>query len=257
MSQNSYTTAELDGQTSYISRASNKAANRGILVVNSAGNSGGGSWHYIGMPADADSVLAIGAVNAQRQIVGFSSRGPSADGRLKPNVSAQGEGAAVTSLGNGVTYVNGTSFSSPLTAGAAACLWQKFPGRTNMEIFHAIEYSSHLYFNSNNNYGWGIPDFSDIDFTRTGVESVVGTKGDFDLFPNPANETLAIKPGESFQSGGVDVHVYSSGMEVLTVIGIPKDGTTRFAINDLAAGFYIVELRQSGHSEFATVVVAR
>src|SRR5690606_33133644 len=96
----SYTYEDMDGQTTWISRAGNIAARKGMLVVNSAGNSGAAPWHYIGAPADADSVLAIGAVAADSAVVAFSSRGPSFDGRVKPNVCAQGSQTVMANANN-------------------------------------------------------------------------------------------------------------------------------------------------------------
>src|SRR5690606_33629667 len=135
----------MDGNTALITKGADLAASKGILVVNSAGNSGNNSWKFIGAPADGDSVLAVGAVDTLKQMAVFSSYGPSADNRIKPNVCAVGQFAAVTNFNNSVSYSNGTSFSSPIIAGAAAILWQKFPNVNNMEIFKAIQNSAHLF----------------------------------------------------------------------------------------------------------------
>ncbi|MBN8702459.1 MAG: S8 family serine peptidase [Bacteroidetes bacterium] len=151
--------ADLDGNTTRITIGADIAASKGILVVNSAGNSGSSSWFYIGAPADGDSVLAIGAVNANQQYASFSSKGPSADGRIKPNVAAKGQAATVTNFSNGISSANGTSFSSPIIAGAAASLWQANPNATNMQIFKAIEQSATNYDNPDNLTGYGIPNF--------------------------------------------------------------------------------------------------
>lgn len=168
-----YTYESMDGQTTYISRAGNMAARKGMLVINSAGNSGTLPWHYISAPADADSVLAIGAVGPDSLFAAFSSRGPSFDGRVKPNVCAQGFKTVLASTGNTVFRGNGTSFSSPVLSGLAACLWQTNPTATNMQVFRAIEQSAHLYTNPNDSLGYGLPNFF---LARTLLDNmVVGT----------------------------------------------------------------------------------
>ncbi len=153
-----HTYADMDGNTCVASRAADMAAQRGILVVNSAGNSGNSPWYYITAPSDGDSVLCVGAVNADRLHAEFSSFGPSADGDVKPNICTMGERTIFAAMDSTIRTGNGTSFSSPIMAGAAACLWQAFPHKTNMEIFRAIEQSASLYANPNDSLGHGIPD---------------------------------------------------------------------------------------------------
>lgn len=149
--------SELDGNTTRISRGADMAAAKGILVVNSAGNSGNNTWRYIGAPADADSILTIGAVDAYGNFASFSSYGPSADDQVKPTVCAQGQGAYVVSSSDGVYPSNGTSFSSPIMAGAVACLWQANKTMTNMEIIESVKKSASRYSNPDSMYGYGVP----------------------------------------------------------------------------------------------------
>ena len=155
-----HTYADLDGNTTFITRGADKAASKGILVINSAGNSGNGDWFYIGAPADGDSVLAIGAVNPESEYASFSSKGPSFDQRVKPNVAAQGSNAVIASFEGGTRTGNGTSFSSPILTGMAACLWQAFPSFGNMDILHTIEASANQFNNPDAFIGYGIPDFT-------------------------------------------------------------------------------------------------
>ena len=161
-SLDSHSYADMDGNTTIITNAADLAASRGILVINSAGNSGNNNWHYIGAPADGDSVLAIGAVDAQGNSVSFSSRGPSFDGRVKPNVCALGYQAVVAASDSTIQLASGTSFSSPILSGLAACLWQYNITANNMQIFSLIEQSAHLFSNPNDSLGFGIPNFSNI-----------------------------------------------------------------------------------------------
>jgi subtilisin family serine protease len=155
-----HTYQDMDGNTTPITIAADLAASKGILVVNSAGNSGNNSWQYIGAPADGDSVFSIGAVNAYGNYVSFSSKGPTYDGRIKPDVVAQGSGSTIINAYSGnVSTGSGTSFSSPITAGMVACLWQANPTKRNTEIMEAIRQSASLANNPDTLLGWGIPDY--------------------------------------------------------------------------------------------------
>lgn len=154
-----YFTKNMDGKSSLVVKAANMAARKGILVVNSAGNEADSRWKYIITPADGDSVLAVGGIDPDEDYhIGFSSLGPTADKRLKPNVCAYGR---VQTAGNvDLTVSEGTSFSSPLVAGFAACAWQSDRKLTNMELFHKIEESGHLFPYFDYAHGYGVPQAS-------------------------------------------------------------------------------------------------
>ncbi|MDB4344422.1 S8 family serine peptidase [bacterium] len=148
---------DIDGKTCIISKAGNLAARKGMLVVNAAGNDGDGSWKYIGAPADADSVLSVGGINPWTGLhTSFSSYGPTADHRLKPNLAAFGHVMGYSS-GVGVHETQGTSFSSPLVAGFAACVWQSDTTLTNMELFKKLEESANLHPYFDYAHGYGVP----------------------------------------------------------------------------------------------------
>ena len=148
---------DMDGKTCIISKAGNLAARKGILVINAAGNDGDGNWKYIGAPADADSVLSIGGINPWTGLhTAFSSYGPTADHRLKPNLSAFGHVIGY-GPGVGVHETQGTSFSSPLVAGFAACAWQSDTTLTNMELFKKLEESANLHPYFDYAHGYGVP----------------------------------------------------------------------------------------------------
>lgn len=159
-----YYTKDMDG-TSLVARSANMAARKGILVCNSAGNEADESqWKTIITPADADSVLCIGGIEASLshyKHIYFSSFGPSADGRLKPNVSAFGHAlAAAHVIKDTVMYVDGTSFSCPLVAGFAACAWQSARNLSAMQMKEAIERSGDLYPYFDYALGYGVPQAS-------------------------------------------------------------------------------------------------
>lgn len=149
----------LDGQTTRASIAAMIAARKGMLVCAAAGNEGSKPWETISAPADADSILTVGAVDTLRTIGAFSSHGPSADGRVKPDVCAVGVQAAVINPDGVIIHSNGTSFATPLLAGLAACLWSAYPTENAMQIRERILRSADRYATPDTQqYGYGIPD---------------------------------------------------------------------------------------------------
>jgi serine protease AprX len=151
-----YFPEQMDGRRSLIARAANLAARKGMLVVSAAGNDGDDDWVRIGTPADADSVLAIGGLDPETGLhVEFSSVGPTADRRVKPNLSAFG--IVLTTTSKYYERLEGTSFSSPLVAGFAACLWQEHRQLTAMQLFQALEKSAELYPYFDYAHGYGRP----------------------------------------------------------------------------------------------------
>ncbi|HSB93521.1 MAG TPA: S8 family peptidase [Flavitalea sp.] len=188
-----------DGNTCISTIAADLAAKKGIIVSNSAGNSGGSATaeKYISCPADGDSVLAVGAIQRDHQIAGFSSWGPNAAGKIKPNVVSIGQGTVLADVdGNAVTG-NGTSYSNPNIAGLVACLWQAFPEFDNMDIIDAIQRSADRFANPDERFGYGIPNF------RLAYERLMNQRNEenFDTilqsdwikaFPNPYHTVLNI-----------------------------------------------------------------
>jgi len=156
----SYTHQDIDGKKAYITRAANAAAKKGMLLVISAGNSGDSEWEKITPPSDAPNVLTVGAVKRDSIIASFSSRGMTADLRVKPDVMALGLLASVIDDKGKVSMKAGTSFSSPIMCGMVACLWQAFPSLTNLEIIDVVRRSSDQYETYNEDYGYGLPDMA-------------------------------------------------------------------------------------------------
>jgi subtilisin family serine protease len=153
-----FTYADMDGKTSRGAQAAAIATRKGMLLVVAMGNDGNKAWHYLSTPADADSILSVGAVDVAGEIAGFSSYGPSADGRVKPEVCAVGAGTAlINPADNEVTDGNGTSFACPLIAGMAASLWSAVPKASNMEIREQIIRSADRYTTPHEQYGYGVP----------------------------------------------------------------------------------------------------
>lgn len=161
----SHVYADLNGSTARATLGANVAASKGIIVVNSAGNNGNDAWYHINVPADGFDMLTVGGVDNSRNYVQFSGKGPTFDGRVKPDVSAVAYGTIVANPGQeeGVIAGSGTSFSAPLIAGAAACLWQAHPKATNLEVMDAIRKSADQYASPDAYTGYGIPDFIEAD----------------------------------------------------------------------------------------------
>ena len=185
-----HTIADLNGESTRISRAAAIASSKGIVVVASAGNEGDNSWHYIGVPADAKNILAAGAVKSDGTRASFSSFGPSSDGRVKPDVMAMGQNVTVEGSIGQFFGVNGTSFSAPITAGLSACLVQAYPTIKATDIMNAIRMSANNFNNPNYSIGYGIPDFNKaFDLLQNQIEKPDNSVA---LSPNPFRNIIVI-----------------------------------------------------------------
>ena len=153
--QFSYTYADMNGRTTIVTRAANRLTQLGVVVVSSAGNEGDTDWHYITAPADGFYVLAVGALNSSNEVASFSSRGPTFDGRIKPDVSALGVGVYGATTGTSFQRADGTSVSCPLTAGIAAQILQAVPELNLLNILDIFKRSSDSSLHPDNNRGWG------------------------------------------------------------------------------------------------------
>lgn len=162
--------SDMDGNTTIISRAAGVAFQKGMLVVTSAGNEGASSWQYITAPADQPLAMTVGSVDSEGNLSDFSGIGLPSN-QYKPNLVACGEGASYV-FNSEIYQGNGTSYSSPIIAGAAATLWQSFPEKTNQEIFDAIIQSCSSYPSGDNYTGYGIPDFAKAFLSLNGSQIV-------------------------------------------------------------------------------------
>lgn len=176
---------ESDGKSTIITRAADFAAGAGMIVVVSAGNSGNSaSWNKITFPADADSVLTVGAVTSVGNVSGFSGYGPTADGRIKPDVAAQGVDCVIGAPSNVIVRGNGTSFSAPIMTGLVAGLWQANTSLTNMEIIDFIRKAGSIYANPDNRMGYGIPCFTRANTLAKGKKDLTFVTERY-IYPNP------------------------------------------------------------------------
>ena len=248
---------DLDGNTAVVTIGADIAESKGILVVNSAGNSS--PWQWLGMPADGNNVFTIGAVDAFGERAGFSSIGPTADGRTKPDVMAQGQNAAVADGGTGISFGSGTSFSSPIMAGMSACLMQAFPDRAPSEIREAIKESGNNASSPNSHMGWGIPDFIEAYSVMTTIE--VGKKPEAGLafvYPNPFAGNITIRINNSQKEEVKLVLMDVAGRLIFSEIHKLTDFNEPFVISneikELKAGIYFLGITIDQKTEIKRIV---
>ena len=242
-----YSYSMLNGKTALVTRAAEKAFSKGMLVVVSAGNEGNDPWGYITPPADGKNVLAVGAVADDRGLAYFSSRGPTADNRIKPDVDAVGYQTVIITP-NGTTGLGyGTSFAAPQIAGMAACLWEASPLSTNHEILQAIRRSSDHYSSPDTAYGYGIPDFMLALWSIT-VQDTTKETPPLVAYPNPFSATT----GLSIVNATLDikqVHIFSaSGKLVYSKYGtwVKGENINISGLQNFSGGIYFLVARSDG-----------
>lgn len=258
-----HTYADMDGNTTRSAIAGDIAASKGILVVNSAGNSGHQPWYFITSPSDGDSVLCVGAVNTNAHRAWFSSFGPSSDGDVKPNVMAMGQATVFADLDGTIRTGNGTSFSSPIMAGGAALLMQALKGsKTNMEIFRAIEQSAHRYNYPSDSLGYGIPDLWKALLALNAPLSADLKEDMVVLFPNPATDRVHIAAQWLQGVDQVDYDMYDiTGRKVLSGKSMLSAGIDKSVVTiswpeaQFSPGEYFLELRTDKERRRGRVIV--
>ena len=230
---------DLDGETTIAARGANFAFDKGMLLVTSAGNDGGG-FTFVGTPGDARGILTVGAVDANGDYAFFSSIGPTVDGRVKPDVMAQGQDAAVVDQDGDVTFNNGTSFSAPIMAGAVASLWQSQPEIRNEQLMQVIRESANRFMNPTDELGYGIPNFEDAfnALEILGIEEQV-LKHNFALYPNPATTQINFTFPKSIEKATV-LLFNVMGSEVLQAEITSADNQVN--ISKLSNGVYLARI---------------
>lgn len=243
----SYRYEQLDGQTALITRGANIAVSRGLFIVNAAGNDGDEDWHYLFAPADATGVFSVAAVDESGKRTAFSSWGPTADQRLKPDIAAQGGKTAYASMIKyDVGYGDGTSYACPVLTGMVASLKQAFPTTNNEVIKDAIRNSGHQAHQPDSSLGYGIPNFfraylslldssvfihknGTIEHTQKTIQNdmhiyvEVGETGQlklqvFDLWGNELyHEKMALRPDVFNKFSISDLDEYQPGVYVLKI----------------------------------------
>lgn len=243
-----YLKSEMDGTTAIVSRAAQWAAERGIIVVVSAGNEGNVSWQIVTAPADVEDVLAVAAVDANLRRANSSSTGPTADQRLKPDVAALGVGTSVIERAGSLGRSTGTSLAAPLVTSLAAGVLQKYPSATNLEILEAIRKSASQSANPDYLIGYGIPHFRAV---VNYMEAVV-QENEFEVFPNPFAEetdTLVIRPKDPGQVTDCTIELISSdGKRIFRSAPRFSWLNSQYApeVSNLLPGIYFLRIHASG-----------
>ena len=234
-----HTIDQLDGQTIPASRAASMAMSKGMLVFHSAGNEGNNTnWNgKISVASDAKNIITVGSVDSDGIIAPSSSRGPSADGRIKPDLCAMGVAAAVMNANTGaVASVWGTSFATPILAGAGACLWQALPDKTSEEIIELMKSVGDRYTNPDSNYGYGVPNIALAYDIATGTPKI--TKNNTMLFFDTTTNYLYLK---NVDDKTTNLQIFNSQGQLLTQ---HNNITTPINVNNLNQGIYIAQIRQ-------------
>jgi subtilisin family serine protease len=259
-----YTFQDMDGNTAVTTKAVDIAVGLGMVCVTAAGNENNSPWKHIIAPADADSVIAVGAVDRNGSIAVFSSRGPSYDGRIKPEVCARGVQTACAAPGGkgGYAAVSGTSLSTPLVAGAAAVLLSAHPDWTPMMVREALMMTASQWLRPNNTYGWGIANLwaaINYDAFTTGVEDEPFTPDEFAIsktYPNPFNSavTITVNVGRSTESS-LDIFNILGQPVVTLYHGSLESGNHLFTweASGHPSGIYFVRFSWDGKSEMKKI----
>jgi subtilisin family serine protease len=254
--------AELDGRTALASRGAAIAATKGMIVLNSAGNEGNDPWRHIGVPADAPGLIAVGAVRHDERRAEFSAFGPSADGRIKPDLMAPGK--EVITAGNfdiqlGVS--DGTSLAAPMLAGAMAALWSAYPEKTAAELLDAVFESADQHAQPDNARGYGLP-----DMTRAWLRLGNFSRGNFSLFAfdRAAGQLQLLLPND-----GAEASPESGAYALYNALGQGVQGlrgTLRQAefptlvlsgLENAPPGSYFVQIRTDGGTRYIPVALWR
>ncbi|TDD98471.1 S8 family serine peptidase [Flavobacterium cellulosilyticum] len=245
----SHTYADMIGNLAFASQGANIAFNKGIIVVASAGNEGLATEKHIGIPAEANNVIAVGAVKPDRTYATFSSIGPSYDLRVKPDVMAQGQTVVLSDPNGNIVTANGTSFACPITAGMVACLWQAFPSKTNIQIKQLITQSADRFSAPTNQFGYGIPDFNLALSNGLSVEELLNDE--LAIYPNPTNDFVSFNLPKNIDTK--NIYIYSlTGQKV-----IEENTTTQLPIislKTLNSGIYFYKIESNGYLKTGKII---
>jgi hypothetical protein len=246
-----YKYEQLDGKTTIISQAASIAARKGILVVNSAGNEGNSRWKYFISPADADSILAVGAVDGYEKYSSYSSQGPRIDGLIRPDISAMGTQALTIMTDGSLKTGNGTSFACPMISGMSACIWQANENAKNIELISSIKKYGSLAEFPNNYVGWGIPNAIKTLEEISGKQILILPKHQnrLSIVPNPVFEEFKVVYMNYYDVKLFQIEIYTSDGALLQNIDFEmQNGYNEFSLNSktlgLKPGFYYLRLKE-------------
>ncbi len=248
-----YVYHQMDGETIFISKAAGIACSRGMVVINSAGNSRDEPWKYITAPADNENVLAVGAINQYGIISGFSSAGPSYDRRVKPDITTMGVEVSYQRNPGFVQQGNGTSFSCPIASGLTACLMQAYPAATNKDIINSIKIGADRYVFPDSLYGYGIANFYN-SWVRLN-EVIISKSKRIVIYPNPAKRDLFLRVNDIIND--LEIRIYNLSGSLMISRTFKGDNGPVMQIpefRNLRPGPYILAAEGSGFNEKAIII---
>ncbi len=235
----SYNNNQLNGVKSFASRGADVAFSRGMICVTSAGNSGNSQNNpYISVPADALTTLTVGAVTSSEVKSTFSSIGPTADGRIKPDVMAMGSLVTVATSEGNIASSNGTSFASPILAGALTSFWSAFPNKKNTEIIQFVKASADRFSNPDNLYGYGIPNFQAALLSAL-TTTEFKNNNLFKIFPNPASNSITITTPDDYLNK--EMNFYNNLGQLVLTKKI-ETFTQSISLTNLSNGIYFYSI---------------
>lgn len=243
-----YTKTQLDGNTALVSKAARLAISKGIFVVVSAGNDGNTSWALVNPPADVDGVLAVGSITSTGNLSGFSSIGPTADGRIKPDVVALGSGVSVIKSNGNTGFTSGTSSAAPLITSLVAGLMQTFPTLTVSELYDLVIASGSMSNHPDNQKGYGIPNYSGAKLIQQGEESPEYSSAVY-LSPNPSfGNTIKLEMDVPIGQLAT-IHIYNlQGQLMLRSEGEIdySNNPIELDVSGIGSGLYLVKVESDG-----------
>ncbi len=243
----SYT--DMTGNKNFASKGANIAFTKGIVVLASAGNSGTANIPTIGVPAEATNVLAVGAVQSNRTYANFSSIGPTFDGRIKPDIMAQGQNSVLSDTNGNIATANGTSFSCPIMAGMIASFWQAVPNLNAQQIVNFVRQASDRYTFPDSQYGYGIPNFQQALNTALNINNL--TISDFQIQQIRSNNSLRIVFPNNFKN--VTLALYNTiGQQVLAAT--PIISYQNIDLSALATGVYLYKIDSDGTTKTGKII---
>lgn len=239
--------SDVNGVTSIASRAATILGQNGVIVCVSAGNDGANDWHYIGHPADAYDILAVGAADIFGNIAYFSSRGPSFDGRVKPDITSVGVSTTCVYPGDYLGTADGTSLAGPVAAGLCACLWQALPLANSTQVMQYIRESGSCYNNPNDSLGYGIPDFYAAYSQHVGITE--HRNPTLSVFPNPCTDFLQVPNGQ-LQIETIDL--FDASGKLVKRVHNQGEYLIKIRVNELPNGIYMgkAHLQNGGTQTF-------
>ena len=245
----SHTYATLNGRTAPMSIASTMASRKGLFVLNAAGNEAANPWHYISVAGDADSICTVGAIDSAGAVAGFSGVGPTSDHRIKPDLVTRGSGSWVSEGGIPCFPGNGTSFATPILAGAVACYWQANRTYNNMAILQNLKHYASNSILPDNSQGWGVPNVCKFINPRS-----PNLGFDFTLYFNHTNSMITILINESTYDF-ISVEVYDLlGHILFSSSEKSYDTTINLDASTLSDSMYLVKVKTSQGTKIKKII---